>query len=719
MARLLSDDFHLTKRDVGWLMLLAGLAGVIGLLALDPVADLLHGYGLDILPPDRQAGFGPTQRLALLVGAVLVAVGLTLIPLGRVPVTPSPLDSPQPGGHPAAPGRVTRTLLVIVLAAMLFYFGIYVVYAVNIIRFPFDYDQGEGFELVDTILFSQFRWPYQNPEVYPFYSSNYPPLFHLLAVPFVWLFGPAYWYGRLLGFLGTLVTAGAIGYAVYRAGRQRLVAAIAGLAFLASNYIYHIGPLYRQHLFMVMFETLAVVALANIYELQGASRRRRMIIGLLLLLAAGYTKQLAVVTVAAVFAFLFLENPRRALGWGLLLALVAGSIFLLIDRATGGQWWLNIITANVNEFVPGQFPGLFRQWFGLHGALLILAGLLALYELYFDRVSLYTVWFGAATLSTISAGKWGAGDSYFATATAAACILSGIFAARMLYGGWRWPENHRGLWLSRFRVWAGRIPGLQKGFQLAVLAVYLLYVAAVFHMPTEGAFFGPLSKALGITPNTEFAFYDSAGWTVGYAVLGQIPTQTDLENGWRLVAIAAEGDQPALSEDTSFSLLAGKDVIGNPTQLLNLYKNGLYDPSALIALIEDQAFEVLILRALFYPDPVLYAMMQAYAPAEIIPMNGFEYRVYRPDPGWLTRRALRDQLLALEQGGAVEAVIMPPVQGVEDWLVETLGQRELALAEAWQAGNAIFRQAEEGWMVRVALESRADGRVRIRVESLP
>ena len=38
-------------------------------------------------------------------------------------------------------------------------------------------------------MFSQGRFPYQDTNVYPFYSSNYPPLFHVIAAPFVWLFG--------------------------------------------------------------------------------------------------------------------------------------------------------------------------------------------------------------------------------------------------------------------------------------------------------------------------------------------------------------------------------------------------------------------------------------------------------------------------------------------------------------------------------------------------
>ncbi|MBC7810010.1 MAG: phospholipid carrier-dependent glycosyltransferase, partial [Burkholderiales bacterium] len=185
---------------------------------------------------------------------------------------------------------VSRVILIAAALLLLGYFVVYVVYAVNLMHFPFDYDQGEGFELVDTLMFSRGEWPYQDTEVYPFYSSNYPPLFHVLLVPFAWVFGPAYWYGRLLGFLGTLICAAAVSYAVYREGRNRWLALLAGLAFLASNTVYHIGPLFRQHMTMVMFETLAVVVLARAFDPAETTsqQRRRLLIGFALLLAAGY-----------------------------------------------------------------------------------------------------------------------------------------------------------------------------------------------------------------------------------------------------------------------------------------------------------------------------------------------------------------------------------------------------------------------------------------------
>ena len=109
-------------------------------------------------------------------------------------------------------------------AALLFSFLIYLIYTANLLSFPYDYDQGEGFELHDTVLYSRFQLPYRDTESYPFYGSIYPPLFHVMAAPFVWFFGPAYWYGRLLGFLGSLVSAAAIYYAVFIA----MAGAIAG-----------------------------------------------------------------------------------------------------------------------------------------------------------------------------------------------------------------------------------------------------------------------------------------------------------------------------------------------------------------------------------------------------------------------------------------------------------------------------------------------------------
>ena len=529
------------------------------------------------------------------------------------------------------------------LAAFVGYLIVYAVYAVELFRFPFDYDQGEGFELMDTVMFSRGEWPYRDNDQYPFYSSNYPPLFHVVIVPLVWLFGPQYWTGRLVSFAGTLVTAAAIGYAVSRgrpaegtkpAGRGRWwLAALSGLAFLASNYVYHVGPLFRQHMFMVMFETLAVVLLTVLIEREEADGRKRnwALLGVMaLLLAAGYTKQLAYATVAAVFIFLFLRSPKRAILWAVPFALVTGLIFLGINAATNGQWMLNTITANLNPFVPGQVEGLFRQWFQLHTVITVAAAGYALYQLYATRLSAYAIWFIAATLNSVTAGKWGAGESYFATAIAASCILSGLAFNHLLDWG-------------RDRRWSSAAPARWAAVLLpsAVALLYLWQASLVFHMPTHTPALAAVARLAGyptevmIAPQTSCSaprspeaipYVDSAG----VSLLGRPPNAADTAAGKQIAALIAEGDTPAFSEDAGFNLYLGRDVVTNPTQLLNLYNNNAVDLTEMLAMLNARAFDTVVLRAQFYPGPVLDVIGQRYETTDLVQMNGFVYCVMRP-----------------------------------------------------------------------------------------
>ncbi len=593
----------------------------------------------------------------------------------------------------------SRALFALAIALLVGHFLIYVHFAVGVMRFPFDYDQGEGFELVDTIMFSEGEWPYRNNETYPFYASNYPPLFHVILVPFAWLFGPAYWYGRLAGFVATLITAAAIGWIVLREGRHRPLAVMTGLAYLASNYIYHVGPLFRQHISMVMFETLAILVLAHVTEGQDVRRRRwTMAVGLLLLLAAGYTKQLALATCVAVFVFLFVRNPRRSIVWGVAFAGAAGLLFVWINIATGGEWWANIIAANVNEYFLQQFIDLFEQWFRLHYALVIPAGLFALYELYFDRLSLYSVWWALAVANTALSGKWGAGDSYFATAIAATCVLSGIFAARTVRGEWQFPDNYLARALARPRAFAARHRrSLLRGAGVIVPAVYVLYAASVVKMPTEGRFFGALSDVLGLESSygDRYAFYDAAGWVPGYATIGHVPSQTDIDNGWRLVDVIRASERPVMSEEAGFSLQAERDVITNPTQLKNLYENDLFDPANLVAAIRAHEFGAIIFRAQFYPPPVLDAAYEAYYPDETIPMNGFNYEVWRPGPPAAERDALAAGLGSLGAGETATLDVSLPVEQAARWAAHALAFHNWVEPGLARQGDCYAGQAEK------------------------
>jgi hypothetical protein len=516
-----------------------------------------------------------------------------------------------------------RILLGIALLMMLGHTVVYLAFGAALIPFPFDYDQAEGFELNNAILFSEGGCPYCDNDIYPFYASGYAPVYHLIMTPFVWVFGAQFWYGRLIVFLATLFTAAAISFAVWRNEKQGLIALLVGLAFLASNFIYHIGPLLRQHLLMVLFETLAVVVVANAFENDKKARFWRIFAACAFLMLAAYTKQLAYTTVIAIFAWIFLRTPRLAIVWSIGLGIVAVLLFGLAMWLTNGQWWVNIISSNQNEYITEQFIGLIRLFLVLHWPLLIMALLFTVYEIYFTRLSVYSIWFLVSFISTIGAGKWGAGDSYFATTLVGACILAGLFLARTLKVGWQAPEKH---------YLATRIPKLNGQLTGTIALISLvIYGALVFKLPTSGIF-EPIARFFSIEPQVahRYPFYDSAQWTVGYAVTGHFPSEADYEAGWEIVEHVRNTEGLVLSEDAGFEILAGREVITNPVQLRNLWENGLYDPINLLSLIENQEFGLIIRRGNFFPPPILIAMDTYYVLDEAIEMNGFTYTLWIP-----------------------------------------------------------------------------------------
>ncbi|MFN8596915.1 MAG: glycosyltransferase family 39 protein [Anaerolineae bacterium] len=506
--------------------------------------------------------------------------------------------------------QVTRILYALAIFVFVGYFIIYCLYAFSLFRFPYDYDQGEGFELNDSILLSQGQWPYRDNEIFPFYASNYPPLFHLLVIPLFSIFGPTLLAGRVLAFALSLLIAALVGWVVHAQTRDRPIALLSGLMVLASNFIYHVGPLFRQHLPMVLFELLAVIAISKYDDVKHG--KRNIILSMLALLAAGYTKQLAVITVAAVLVFLFLRSPKKSIVAGMGLAVVAGAIFLWINIATNGQWYLNAITANANAYDVHQALDLFRQFFSLHFLIAALAIGYSVYELYWSRLSAFTIWFVFALITAALAGKWGAGESYFSTAIVAACVLSGLAMAKIK------------------QAISARKPRFAPIALVAIPLLYLLQAYGVRHLPTDGPIFGALADLIGVGRNASvyagYPYYDS----IGYTQVGHFPTADDAAAGDRIVDTIKLAGNVALTEEALLALRADQPVVTNPTQLLNLWNNRAFDPTDLIAMIDRQAFGLVVFRAQFYPPPVLQAIGARYEPLTEITMNGFPYRLLTP-----------------------------------------------------------------------------------------
>ena len=572
--------------------------------------------------------------------------------------------------------KLTLLLLFFTLAVYGLYLLVYVLYARSVFSFPFDYDQGEGFELYDAVRLARGENIYLDNSVFPFYSSNYPPVYRTLLVPLVWLFGPKLWPARAFTFACSLM----IGVLIFIAARRQLtsplsspslaqrhslisssphlltllIPLISALSFFAANYVYQIAPLARAHLPMVMFALAGAVCLERGLDdrppTTGVSpamvgRRSSVVafLGIFLLMTAGFTKLQAIDGLAAGFAFLLLRRPKAFGVASLVCITVTAFIVLGMNALSGGQFWVNVVAANVNEYVIENTWATYGQWFSLQAPLIICSLIYVLWDVIlavrarsWQPITLWSLYFVAGSAMGMLTGKWGAGPAYLIAAIAVSCICTVGLIGRV--GGW---AQGRGQSVES-RKYAKRAEGGEQPYlltahnflpsTLCMLAslIFLAQASRNIHLPVTGRVFGPLARLVGVADQPSvyppYPYYDS----IGYTQLGHFLDPADIENGWALVHRLQQVNGPVLSEEAMLTLWAGKDVVSNPTQLLNLYKNGTLDTSRMITMIRARKFGAVVFRAQFYPGDVKEAIVENYAWTHMYRINGFEYWILLP-----------------------------------------------------------------------------------------
>jgi hypothetical protein len=229
------------------------------------------------------------------------------------------------------------------------------------LAFPFPLDYGEGPVLDQTLRLVHFENIYRNSFASPPYTvSNYPPLFQLIQVPLVWIFGPAFWYGRLISILSAVSAAGLIGLILNTLTGDRIAATIGGLTLLAFPYILQGSVLNRV-------DSLALaLSLGGLYAtvLWPSHLRGPWIAGLLFTATAFTNPRYALAAPLTAFVWLWhLEHRRQAFR---LAAIVVGSclgLFLSLNLITRGGFYLNTVRANLTSFSWYAVTG---YWFTLY-----------------------------------------------------------------------------------------------------------------------------------------------------------------------------------------------------------------------------------------------------------------------------------------------------------------------------------------------------------------
>ncbi len=292
------------------------------------------------------------------------------------------------------------------------------------LTYPYSLDYGEGPLLDQTMRLSKFENIYHSTFADPPYTiSNYPPLFPLIQVPFYWVFGPAFWYGRLISILCALLTAVFISLTLYSITHRWIAAVVGGYLLVVIPYIQNWSILNRiddlalclswAALYVVVhdvgqFRMKLVPPTAKDNEGEGTPVLRKETLGNMtreilstrpfwiasaLFIASIFTRQTYILA-APVSAFFWLifgaqgswkKRFVRALWLGVVVGGITLGIFLVIDLVTAGGFYLNIIISNVNKFIWDTVWHYAREirdkmWplIGLAGAFLLSEGIIAI-----------------------------------------------------------------------------------------------------------------------------------------------------------------------------------------------------------------------------------------------------------------------------------------------------------------------------------------------------
>ena len=297
------------------------------------------------------------------------------------------------------------------------------------ITFPNNMDYGEGPILNQAVMLSRFQNVYPTDlDSSPYIVTNYPPMLLVVQVPFIWIFGTQFWYGRLISTLAVIAGAASIGIIIYTLTKNRLAAIVAGLTLLSVPYIIDWAPTNRVDSLALGFSLIGLMLIVR-----APNDRRQRILAAVFFVMAAYTKQLyAFCAPFAAFVFLLHQKPRRkAFELFFWVAGLGAAIFALLTLVTGGGFYKHLILANNNAYYWQTTQYYLTEIWKNFGFFVIAAGLFLL-TMIFKRTRHPAWWLvapyvAAAGVISLAIGKDGSYINYLFEFSAAVALIAGMW----------------------------------------------------------------------------------------------------------------------------------------------------------------------------------------------------------------------------------------------------------------------------------------------------
>ncbi len=430
------------------------------------------------------------------------------------------------------------------------------------VRFPYQLDYGEGIVWHQT---TRIPGPdmYRSGDGLPFIVFHYPPVYYLVTRAAAWFAPDMLSAGRLVSALSALSIGPLVAALVLTAGRrhgERLkarhlaIAAVAGLLAVCLHAVRTWGLVMRVDVLAIALGLAGVLLAAR-----ANGRVPGTVLGLLLCVAAVYTKQTQLPAGLAVFAVVLLRRPRKALIAGAIALTVALLALAFMQWTTDGGFLRNIAGNNINRLglqyaidslSPERSSAPFMVLM-LVAAFVLLLGLwkqrapgprsvavrqLVLIVRLIDPTmaarAILVLHFGLASLMLVTLLKSGGNFNYLLDWLTVGCVLLGVMLCDLLHN------------LRRF---------------LIMTAVLILGVMAL-----------PFRQMPDRAP------------------LAEMDRQT------ALVQRISGATKPVASEEMTLLMRAGKPILFEPSIVTELALVGRWDETPLVRMIEARGFEFMI-----------------------------------------------------------------------------------------------------------------------------
>jgi hypothetical protein len=322
--------------------------------------------------------------------------------------------------------------------------------------------------------------------------------------------------------------------------------------FFASSVVYGESVIFRVDTLGLFFSLL------GIYIVFRYASSRWVYLSIPLFVLAVYTKQSLVAAPIAAFIFLLLRDKRLAVTSLAIFIVSAGSIFLLANQLTDGQFYLHIIKYNQLSFDIGRVTA-------MYSIMILFYAVLAGFSLFYlwrslskagQRLSflksgkgIFALYFVTSAVIALSVGKIGSGLNYFFEPIMVSCILLGFLLSELY-------------------------PQIVKSWATLRIVVFLLVLQLLFFIPGHVTYFEKL------------------------------PTEADVASGQTVSSYVRAESGNILSEDAGIAVLNGKNVaieLFNCTQLL---RQGLWNQNGFLHQLENREFSLVILDFDISSDPV-------------------------------------------------------------------------------------------------------------------